>query len=353
MEQKLSWVKLRNQVAENTGLSQKAVNTLLRAGLECIMDALRAGDTVRLGDLGSFKAQTMAPRKSIDVNTGQEIILNSYQRVSYTPSDALKAAMNGERTPQLTPATDPIRKLNDQAIEIIDILGELGQGPKAKEEEKEERKEKPEEPIKPREPEVPIKPKKPDYVFRPWLTTGITILVFCLLLVAGYFFLRHKIIEWADELQYKTEGVADDGTLHGVEALDEAVFEPIVTDSLEKKDSILQSLEDEFDAISNADPQDVPQASEKATSERVYTSFLATEKINPGSRLAWLAYRYYGHKELWVFIYEANQDHLTNPSAIRIGTPIKIPNLSNELRDVNNPQTRQLIEQLQEQYLNQ
>lgn len=351
MEQKLSWAELRNQVANRTGLSQKDTNTLLRAGLDCIMEALKAGDTVRLGDLGTFRTQTMAPRKSVDVNTGESIILDSYQRVNFTPSDMLKAVVNDEVQPKLTPDNDPLRKLSTQADEIIDILGEMGQGPKAKEKEEEapfrelvspvssgdtepskgrevsEGPEKPEEPVMPVIKEEPAEPEKPARVkeekrpFRPWLTAGITILVFCLFLLLGYFFLQHKIEQWANELQRKVENVDENAE---VEALDEAVFEQVTEE---------QGTE------------------EQVTEERTYTEFIKTEQMTEGSRLTWLAKKYYGEKDLWVFIYEANKDHISNPSAIRIGTPIRIPKLSDELRDVNNPATRQLLDELQAKYL--
>ena len=351
MEQKLSWAELRNQVAERTGLSQKDTNTLLRAGLDCIMEALKAGDTVRLGDLGTFRTQTMAPRKSVDVNTGESIILDSYQRVNFTPSDMLKAVVNDEVQPKLTPDNDPLRKLSTQADEIIDILGEMGQGPKAKEKEEEPETpvvpEAPVMPVKEEEPKEPAKPEKPARVkeekrpFRPWLTAGITVLVFCLFLLLGYFFLQHKIEQWANELQRKVENVDENAE---VEALDEAVFEPIA-----EEQDVEEQVTEEQVAEEQVTEEQVTE--EQITEERTYTEFIKTEQMTEGSRLTWLAKKYYGEKDLWVFIYEANKDHISNPSAIRIGTPIRIPKLSDELRDVNNPATRQLLDELQAKYL--
>ena len=353
MEQKLSWAELRNQVAERTGLSQKDTNTLLRAWLDCLMEALKAGDTVRLGDLGTFRTQTMAPRKSVDVNTGESIILDSYQRVNFTPSDMLKAVVNDEVQPKLTPDNDPLRKLSTQADEIIDILGEMGQGPKAKEKEEEDPsptlpskgREAPVMPVKteePKEPKEPAKPEKPAHVkvekrpFRPWLTAGITILVFCLFLLLGYFFLQHKIEQWANELQRKVENVDENAE---VEALDEAVFEQVTEEQVIEEQVTEEQVTEE------------QATEEQVTEERTYTEFIKTEQMTEGSRLTWLAKKYYGEKDLWVFIYEANKDHISNPSAIRIGTPIRIPKLSDELRDVNNPATRQLLDELQAKYL--
>jgi nucleoid DNA-binding protein len=53
--------------------------------------------------------------------------------------------------------------------------------------------------------------------------------------------------------------------------------------------------------------------------------YIATEVIKKGSRLTLLALKYYGHKIFWVYIYEANKEHIDNPNNIDIGTEIKIP----------------------------
>lgn len=189
-------------------------------------------------------------------------------------------------------------------------------------------------PVKEEEPEAPKKParvKEEKRPFRPWLTAGITILVFCLFLLLGYFFLQHKIEQWANELQRKVENVDENAE---VEALDEAVFEQVTEEQVTEE----QIAEEQG-------------TEEQVTEERTYTEFIKTEQMTEGSRLTWLAKKYYGEKDLWVFIYEANKDHVSNPSAIRIGTPIRIPKLSDELRDVNNPATRQLLDELQAKYL--
>ena len=35
-------------------------------------------------------------------------------------------------------------------------------------------------------------------------------------------------------------------------------------------------------------------------------NFIGIEQVGKDSRLAWIAYKYYAQKDLWVFIYEAN-----------------------------------------------
>ena len=50
-----------------------------------------------------------------------------------------------------------------------------------------------------------------------------------------------------------------------------------------------------------------------------------------GSRLTMVAYRAYGHKAFWVYVYDANRDKLKNPSAVEKGMELRIPVLPKSL----------------------
>ena len=69
------------------------------------------------------------------------------------------------------------------------------------------------------------------------------------------------------------------------------------------------------------------------------------------SRLAWIAYKYYAQKDLWVFIYEANRDIISDPTLVRPGQYIRIPELSEEYRNLYNPELKQLVDSLATKYL--
>ena len=51
-------------------------------------------DSVRIKDWGTFKLQWNAPRKSVDVNTGEDIIIDGYYRVAFTPDAELRDLAN-------------------------------------------------------------------------------------------------------------------------------------------------------------------------------------------------------------------------------------------------------------------
>ena len=151
-------------------------------------------------------------------------------------------------------------------------------------------------------------------------------IVFAVLLIFAYIFLQHKIEQWVDTISNRTEH------LQTMETEDET------------GDWSLTDAED-FEASGEADEL------QQEAAPRVYTRFIKTEKLPAGSRLAWLAYKYYGNKDLWVFIYEANKDRLKSPSRILIGTEVRVPVLDENLKDTANPETRRIIRQLEEEYL--
>ena len=88
-----------------------------------------------------------------------------------------------------------------------------------------------------------------------------------------------------------------------------------------------------------------------ADQPREYVNFIGIERVGQDSRLAWIAYKYYAQKDLWVFIYEANRDLIKHPSKVHPGVYIRIPELSEEYRNLYNPELKQLVDSLAVEYL--
>ena len=349
---KLSWVGLRQAVADKAGTTDKETGIFLQAFTEELTQALKQGESVRISGLGTFRVQTTAARQSVNIATGNKITIEGGKRLSFVSDLHAKQSVNDTLN---TPAIDPLKKLNEQAEEIKDILADLipqsepvevEEEVQVEEEVKEEVKVEVKEEIKEEiteEVKVEVKeeeeeekqpqPKKEQKPFRPWMVAGITMTIFALLLICGYLFLQHKIEQWVNRLSERTEQtnpIID-------ELNDEAPAQWEVTDT--------ETTEEPAAFIPAEQPVTYPP--------REYKRFIKTEALSPGSRLAWVAYKYYGNKDLWVFIYEANRDRLKHPSQIVVGTRIRIPELDDELRDTNNPATRALIDQLQAEFLSQ
>jgi len=85
--------------------------------------------------------------------------------------------------------------------------------------------------------------------------------------------------------------------------------------------------------------------------KRVYKTFIATETVKPNGRLTIMAKRYYGSKDFWVYIYEANKDRIADPDRISEGTQIRIPKLDPRLIDPANPRCIKKARELHDLYV--
>jgi len=318
MENKLTWVELKKEVARQTDLTEKEVNLILTIWLDEMAAALHRGEELHIGGLGTFKMKTMKARKSVNVTTGEAIILPETDRLTYTMATSLEQQLSDNTPARMEIGQDPIKKLSDQADEIMDIIGEIKaigdrrQGEKAKEPEGQkaigDRRQ--------------GKKKKKE---RLWLTALITIVAFVVLLFGLFFFFQHKFEQWLQQLRVEAEMVEQ------VEQVDPK-SEPENLDTLE-----------DLETLENPETLEIPN-------HRTYTEFITTEEMHQDSRLAWMAYRYYGNKKLWVFIYDANKDHIAQPEHVPVGTPVRVPKLSKEILDFDED-IQLLVQQMYDEFL--
>ena len=312
-ENRLSWTELRRALADRAGVTEKEANAFLSAFNAQLIEGLKSDKLVKVNGLGSFKLQAVAPRKSVNVTTGEEITIEGYNKVAFVPEVGIRELVESSKIAKIenSPALDPIQKLGAQAEEIVDILGELGQSPMEEEEKPAVEEEKPvvaeekpaeipAEPIKekPVVEEEPVVEKKPKFHFM--RDTLICVVILLMLLLVGYFFLRNKLSQWMDEM------------VNGKP-------ETEMVESIQPSEVSVQ-------------PEEVSSQQEELE-EWTYDEILLTEDIPYGSRLAWISKKYYGDKVYWPYIYEANKDRIANPSKIQVGTPIRVPKLSAAQRD--------------------
>ena len=134
--EKLTWLELRKAVAEHAHTSEKEAEVFLNALLDGIIDGLKADKQVKIKGLGNFSLKAVAPRKSVNIATGEAFTSDGYNKLTFNAEAMLKE--NVEKRLETTNTAslmeelknDPIKKLGEQADEIIDILADLGQVPK-------------------------------------------------------------------------------------------------------------------------------------------------------------------------------------------------------------------------------
>ena len=90
MADKLSWTDLRRVLAARAGVSEKQAGAFLNAIQGQLIEALKGDKQVKINGLGTFKVQAVAPRKSVNVNTGEEIIIEGYNKLVFAPEAGVK-----------------------------------------------------------------------------------------------------------------------------------------------------------------------------------------------------------------------------------------------------------------------
>ena len=391
MADKLSWSELRRALAQRANISEKDANTFLTAFNAQLLEALKTEKQVKINGMGTFKLQAVAPRKSVDVTTGNEITIEGYNKVSFVPEAGVKELIEKVEAGEAVEALDPIQKLGAQADEIVDILGDLGELPKEEkaeepveetapveepkaeepveetapvEEPKEEaapveepKEEEPivaepviaevpaeepkeEEPVaeepkeeEQKEEEEPLivleKPaKKKNYFLRALLIFFIILLILC---VVGYFFLRKQVCEWFDILKEKVEKIE---LFNKCSAPSEEVEAAAAEDEL-----VLEVPEEAAEQVAES------EAPKAEVQKAKYEELLLTEEITEGSRLAWISRKYYGHPDYWPYLYDANRDRIDNPSNVPVGTQIRVPKLTKAQRDMTSSEYLRLKEE--------
>ena len=343
--EKLTWLELRKAVAEYANISEQEAGQFLNALLDGVIEGLKVDKQVKIKGLGSFSLKAVAPRKSVNIATGETFTIEGYNKLTFSAESMLKESVEKRLEQPRTGAVlselnnDPLKKLGEQADEIVDILAELGQAvtkpsleveevvevPEVSKEETaetieesasvepvEEPAEKPTAEVVAEKPIVkPAPAPKPTCKCHKWVCWVIFAALLLGIAGTGWYF-RETIMQWWQCVQDCQQ------------ATEEVVVEEVVEE---------------------------PAALSLADQPREYVNFIGIERVGQDSRLAWIAYKYYAQKDLWVFIYEANRDLIKHPSKVHPGVYIRIPELSEEYRNLYNPELRQLVDSLATMYL--
>ena len=76
------------------GLPKKDADVFVRSVFEIIGEYLQTDKIVKVKGLGTFKLVTVDSRESVDVNTGERIVIKEYTKINFTPDPVLRDAVN-------------------------------------------------------------------------------------------------------------------------------------------------------------------------------------------------------------------------------------------------------------------
>lgn len=420
-KEKISSQEIVDLLATKLSVSKRIAEDFLKNMFSTIEESLLEGEPVKVKNFGTFKLQWNEPRKSVNVNTGEEIILPGFNKVIFTPETSLKNIVN-EPFAHLEPLVlddiqekqhshDPLKILNDQAIEIKNILSEINStankvepvavttslvseiGDEVEEVEQFE-DENPQSEI---EPSIVIN-QEAETSANPELTNGS---------VEEVGNLKENEVSVNAETTNSSSGVIDNKIQEEKQEenkIVEILKSKVETDETASQNffkrrkklwlfiiflsvigggAILyfynltfhswvnrnvlsitvktknwtgknvtptapfgQNLSDSIVRDSSNTKEVVDPYIIMFENARKYEELITIDRARTTISLTSLSERFYGHKDFWVYIYDANIENIQDPENIKVGTLIKIPKIDERLIDVNNPRSFQMAQRL-------
>ena len=400
------------------GISKADETAFVEAFQDIFEEALLHDKVLKISGLGTFKLIPVESRKSVNVNTGEEIEIAGHYKLTFTPDVTLKDRVNEPlahletveldadvvenpkveiemhdtaslkieqsadyfalQEEKVQIQEDPLQKLTEQALELKDILADIqglsvvesvlsdssdlsdksdssdnsnqsSQSTSIQETPKQS------EPISARDIIAEINredsaPNNKNSKLWIWIAVFLGLSIIGLLVYQNrdFFVSSEEVVETVDEVVVVEESSEKESfkvdTIEG-ESSDFNLSDSTDLVNNESKLSISNSLLDTTSFIYSDKFSDIFNI------KREYTEFIDTVTLNEGSRLTWISLKQYGHRDYWVYIYEANRDIVKNPNAIKIGTKLCIPKLAPELIDATNPETIEYARYLHDIYV--
>lgn len=91
---KISLSDLAQRLAEKSGISLQDAELFIRMMFDVANEGLQSDKLVKMKWLGTFKVMAVKDRESVDVNTGERIIIEGRDKISFTPDNILKEIVN-------------------------------------------------------------------------------------------------------------------------------------------------------------------------------------------------------------------------------------------------------------------
>lgn len=331
MNKKISLPELIDLVTKGSNYKKKEIELFLTDLFELIEERIYQDGLVKIKGLGVFKLIEIEERKSVNVNSGSEIIIPAHHKLTFTPDADLKAAIS-----------DNILKdepVNDYTIPVVEYVEEQSEEPSDPKEDSIEPEievvvELPED-IEDRKQE-PIMPH-PDPKHHAFLTEEVEHLKRQLSEAQLLLHIPNKKPSFWWGLFAGILFMSSVGYICWYAGLFNLIPDPVSVENMHED----RGLESAEPAMSDADLQKL---------NKPISTDLDTVTFSSGMNLFKLSTKYYGHRIFWVYIFDANRGHLASPNHIKIGTEIIIPKLDSTLIDIDNMEVMSKAQKLQSEY---
>ncbi len=378
MNEKITLPSLVALLSAKTGKTKKQCEDFLREFFNTLVDTLSAGDNVRVKGLGTFKVIPVEPRKSVNVNTGEQMEIPGHNKIVFVPAKELAEEVNTpfamfesvelpddvtdaeveeevnediadnpeeiDKNEEILIVETPVQNATEKIVENYEIKEEEGKGKEEEEEEKKEETVEEEQNVnnvestedgdKKEEDEIDqlvedverVEESRKNYRFILGFACGVACAA--LICLGAYLFFFEK---WSDIFTSEKE------TPVAVisESVETVKEKPMTATVAVENDSVAKEI--------TSDPKEsVKEEDSKIDAEKIAPTQPSDKKvydtISKTRYLTTMAKEHYGNYNLWPYIYEENKAILGHPDRIRPGTKVVIPSLSKYGIDPKNPE---------------
>ena len=341
---KVTLQELADVISAQSGATKRFTDSFLRELVVVIQEYLEKDGVVKVKGLGTFKLLWIEARKSVNVATKETIILPAHYKLSFTPEEAIKQELNiaenivsggASVIKDAEDEVEPIESEVEEPVVVEKVVEEVS---------KEESATEPVVPAAPAATSAPVSASAATSVLasasentakksHKALVSIIIILVLIILGLAAYIFvpnLEGKLMSLFTTLKQSNLEVVS-----------------VPSDSAVVEDSVVDTVEVAVESVPAEKPAEEPSVEAPVKDELPAEPMITVDNYTPsvaknaptrevvtvidGSRLTMVAYRAYGHKAFWVYVYDANRDRLKRPSDVEKGMQLRIPDLPKSL----------------------
>lgn len=343
MNNRLSIQDLALILSEQTGKSTEEALRFLQEFIAVVSEGVYNDKLVKVKGLGTFKIIRVEERASVSVNSGERFVIPSHYKFTFTPDKELKELVNKPFS-----LFDTVELNEEVDFSDVDVSAETSGAEEAADDSSEEILPDgiPEQAIEaPQTPEPEVKPEpaveeeaapQEEAKAEPKPAEPVSS-------VSGY-----------KEYRRKRRRSASRKLLFPISCLFVVIVLGIVyIVCLSGRTTVNKNWEPPMAEVGNPTPEagmnpvpadstgvtppdsaslaadsvvaEPPVVEENQPEETPKSDILALVTIKAGDRLASFAKQYYGHKFFWVYIYQYNQDIISDPNNIPIGTELRIP----------------------------
>lgn len=365
MNEKISLQDLVALLTEKSNIPQKDAEILVKECFDIMERGLINDKFLKIRSLGTFKLAWVEDRESVDVSTGEKVLIPAHYKVTFSPDIELSEMVNA---PYASMEMTEINE-NEYHEKIEDALddddsddeAEVEEEPEVMEIEKEKPEDKKEEKIENKGNRFKYEEEEePEYnelydddnnriagINKGLFWFFVLIVSGLILLFAGRYFYS--------KIQTKAGEAISDSII---------VFSTPI-DRQESSDNLKTDQKTDFATKNAVDiqkkksqtPTPLPatkpvatQQTQKTVSQPAKTNGNKQHTILKGERLNTIALREYGHKAFWVYIYDENREVIGNPDVVDPGTVVNIPPAKKYGIDKNNPESVNKALYLEQQY---